>query len=145
MANKKQRLVLSIIEFLQQSITDGTVKADDQEGLEVAIQCIGEAFGVDPTDEQQRQRLSIAPASLPSIFDVFLKTRDKLSAGGAVSPSTSSPCCSRSHTHLRATRRHLQLALPQPPHPPLHPQHSNNLPLPTKLPPRNTNRPGTHT
>lgn len=87
MANKKQRLVLSIIEFLQQSITDGTVKADDQEGLEVAIQCIGEAFGVDPTDEQQRQRLSIAPASLPSIFDVFLKTRDKLSAGGAVRPA----------------------------------------------------------
>ena len=32
----KQRLVLSIIDFLNQSIQDGTVKQDDQESLEVA-------------------------------------------------------------------------------------------------------------
>ena len=36
MAEKQQRLVYSIIEFLNQSIQDGTVKADDQESLEVA-------------------------------------------------------------------------------------------------------------
>ena len=36
MSEKQQRLVYSIIEFLNQSIQDGTVKADDQEGLEVA-------------------------------------------------------------------------------------------------------------
>ena len=36
MSGKQQRLVYSIIEFLNQSIQDGTVKADDQEGLEVA-------------------------------------------------------------------------------------------------------------
>ena len=34
--SNKQRLVLSIIEFLNQSIQDGTVKQDDQESLEVA-------------------------------------------------------------------------------------------------------------
>jgi len=82
MADKNQRLVLSILDFLSQAIRDGTVKSDDQEGLEVAIQCIGEAFGVDPTDEQQRQRFSIQPATLTSIFDVYLKTRDKLGTGG---------------------------------------------------------------
>lgn len=32
----KQRLVLSIIDFLNQSIQDGTVKQDDTESLEVA-------------------------------------------------------------------------------------------------------------
>ena len=32
----KQRLVLSIIDFLNQSIKDGTVKQDDVESLEVA-------------------------------------------------------------------------------------------------------------
>ena len=32
----KQRLVLSIIDFLNKSIQDGTVKQDDQESLEVA-------------------------------------------------------------------------------------------------------------
>ena len=34
--SNKQRLVISIIEFLNQSIKDGTVKQDDQESLEVA-------------------------------------------------------------------------------------------------------------
>lgn len=34
--SNKQRLVLSIIDFLNQSVQDGTVKQDDQEGLEVA-------------------------------------------------------------------------------------------------------------
>lgn len=36
MSEKQQRLVLSIIDFLNQSINDGTVKADDTESLEVA-------------------------------------------------------------------------------------------------------------
>ena len=33
---KKQQLTLAIIDFLNQSIEDGTVKQDDREGLEVA-------------------------------------------------------------------------------------------------------------
>jgi small glutamine-rich tetratricopeptide repeat-containing protein alpha len=48
--------------------------------LEVAIQCIGEAFGVDPSNKEQSQTLSVKPASLQSIFDVFIKTRDKISS-----------------------------------------------------------------
>jgi len=73
-AEKTQRLVLSIIDFLEGAIADGTVKSDDKEGLEVAVQCIGEAFGVDPTNKTQKERLSIDPATLQSIFDVYLKT-----------------------------------------------------------------------
>ena len=45
MSEKQQRLVYSIIEFLNQSIQDGTVKADDQESLEVAsafVVCIND-------------------------------------------------------------------------------------------------------
>lgn len=34
--SNKQQLVLSILDFLQDSIKDGTVKQDDQESLEVA-------------------------------------------------------------------------------------------------------------
>ncbi|KAK7028981.1 Small glutamine-rich tetratricopeptide repeat-containing protein 2 [Paramarasmius palmivorus] len=88
MSEKQQRLVLSILDFLNQSITDGTVKADDKESLEVAIQCIGEAFGVDPSDEKQVERLSVKPATLQSIFDVYLKTRDKV---GSSSQGSSTP------------------------------------------------------
>ena len=42
------------------------------------VQCIGEAFGVDASDEATRKRLSVKPATLPSIFDVYMKTRDKM-------------------------------------------------------------------
>jgi small glutamine-rich tetratricopeptide repeat-containing protein alpha len=110
MSEKQQRLVLSIIDFLNQSINDGTVREEDKEGLEVAgaytrrsplfalthqspfylVQCIGEAFGVDPTDQGQVDRLSVKPATLQSIFEVFLKTKDKISTMGQVPPSTSS-------------------------------------------------------
>ncbi|KAG1866403.1 hypothetical protein C8R48DRAFT_704979 [Suillus tomentosus] len=101
MADKKQQLVLSIIDFLNQSIDDGTVKQDDKEGLEVAIQCIGEAFGVDPSDDKQRQRLDIKPAKLQTIFDVFLKTRDKVVSSPA---STSAPSAPSAETKAKAEK-----------------------------------------
>ncbi|THH29733.1 hypothetical protein EUX98_g4451 [Antrodiella citrinella] len=92
--SSKQQLVLSIIDFLNTSIKDGTVKQDDVEALEIASQCIGEAFDVDPTDAAQRTRLSVKPATLPTIFDVFLKTRAKMDtpatpAAAAATPSAS--------------------------------------------------------
>ncbi|KAF9481703.1 putative stress-induced protein STI1 [Pholiota conissans] len=89
MSEKQQQLVYAIIEFLNQAIQDGTVKADDQEGLEVAIQCIGEAFGVDPSNQEQTQKLSVKPATLQSIFDVFTKTRQKVASAPQASASSS--------------------------------------------------------
>lgn len=44
----------------------------------VAIQCISDAFGVDPADAAQKTQLSIAPASLVSIFDIFLNMQQKV-------------------------------------------------------------------
>ena len=108
MSEKQQRLVLAIIDFLNQSIEDGTVKQDDREGLEIAgahqsleltshpltalssVQCIGEAFGVNTSDEQQRERLSIRPATLASLFDLFLETRAKMSASAGTQSAESS-------------------------------------------------------
>ncbi|KAF9452597.1 TPR-like protein [Macrolepiota fuliginosa MF-IS2] len=90
MSEKQQRLVLSIIDFLNQSMTDGTVKADDKEGLEVAVQCIGEAFGIDPSSEEQVEKLSVRPTTLQSIFDVYMKTRDKVGTRAQASTSEAS-------------------------------------------------------
>ncbi|KAG2023612.1 cytoplasmic protein [Coprinopsis cinerea AmutBmut pab1-1] len=87
--DKKQRLVYSVIEFLNDSIADGTVKEDDKEGLEVAIQCIGEAFGVDPESEEQAAKLTIKPAKLLNIFDVFLKTRERTQAPSSAAQDSS--------------------------------------------------------
>lgn len=55
----------------------------------MVVQCIGEAFGVNPDDEEQVKRLSIKPATLSNLFDVFLKTKSKISQPSA-STSTSS-------------------------------------------------------
>jgi len=106
----QQKLVYAIIEFLNKSLEDGTVKQDDKEGLEVAstsqillsdvmvkltavassVQCIGEAFGVDPSDTDQSKKLSIKPATLESVFSLFLKTRDKV-ASSSSSPKPAGP------------------------------------------------------
>ena len=55
------------------------------------VQCIGEAFGVDPSNKEQSQTLSVKPATLQSIFDVFIKTRDKVSSEPQAGSSQSSP------------------------------------------------------
>ncbi|KAI0257318.1 hypothetical protein BJV78DRAFT_1116510 [Lactifluus subvellereus] len=89
MSEKQQRLVLSIIEFLNKSISDGTIREEDKESLEVAVQCIGEAFGVDPADQEQVDRLTVKPATLQSIFEVFLRTKEKIASTAQSAPSTS--------------------------------------------------------
>jgi len=48
MADTKQRLVYSIIEFLNDSIEDGTVKADDKESLEVASASLLRSLSASP-------------------------------------------------------------------------------------------------
>ncbi|KIO02396.1 hypothetical protein M404DRAFT_148114 [Pisolithus tinctorius Marx 270] len=103
MADRKQQLVLSIIDFLNKSIDDGTIKQDDREGLEVAIQCIGEAFGVDPSDDRQREQLTIKPATLQSIFEVFLKTRHKVSPSTA--PSSGGPSTTKASPPSAETKK----------------------------------------
>ena len=59
------------------------------------VQCIGEAFSVDTSDEAQAAQLSVKPANLLQIFDVYLKTEAKRGgsgkgAGAAASSSSSS-------------------------------------------------------
>ncbi|KAH0838555.1 putative stress-induced protein STI1 [Lanmaoa asiatica] len=108
---KKQQLVLSFVDFLNESIQDGTVKDDDKEGLEIAIQCIGEAFGVDPSNDTQRKQLSIKPAKLQTIFEVFLKTRDKVGSPPSASPSppsTSAPPKTPSAEDKKKAEKHKQ-------------------------------------
>ena len=53
------------------------------------VQCIGEAFGVDPTNQEQVNRLSVKPATLQNIFEVFLRTKDKISSTAQAASSTS--------------------------------------------------------
>ncbi|RHZ61886.1 hypothetical protein Glove_345g39 [Diversispora epigaea] len=83
MTDIKKRLVFSILQFLQQSIKDGTIKEEDKEGIDVAAQCIGEAFGVNPDDSNQKAKYN-TKVPLLSIFDVAIKTQERMTK-----PSTS--------------------------------------------------------
>lgn len=73
----QQKLAYAILEFLTDSIKDGTVRSDDQESMEVAMQCISESFSVDWSSDSPNSALSVKPSSLLSIFEVFLKTQKK--------------------------------------------------------------------
>ncbi|KAI9358603.1 hypothetical protein DFJ73DRAFT_145179 [Zopfochytrium polystomum] len=73
----KQHLAHAICDFLSASIKNGTIKDDDIEGMEVAIQCIGEAFGFDYSNEALAAELSVKPATLATIFDAFINTQTK--------------------------------------------------------------------
>ncbi len=47
------------------------------------VQCLAEAFDVDPDAPESAKTYSIAPATLPSIFNVFLKTKSRSAAASA--------------------------------------------------------------
>ncbi|CAG8621036.1 17851_t:CDS:10 [Gigaspora margarita] len=87
MADIKKRLVFSILQFLQQSIKDGTIKEEDTEGVEVAVQCIGEAFGVNTEDPDQKA-LYATKAPLISVFEVAVKAQERITK--APTPRTTS-------------------------------------------------------
>eukprot|EP00833_Pecoramyces_ruminatium_P002997 jgi/Orpsp1_1/1177029/evm.model.c7180000059902.1 len=85
MEEKRKQLAFAITEYLNDAIERDYVSEENKDGLEVAIQCISEAFGIDPKDETQKDMYSIKPTSLSSIFEVFLKTSQ---AKANVKPNT---------------------------------------------------------
>jgi small glutamine-rich tetratricopeptide repeat-containing protein alpha len=81
----KQRLALAICDFLNTSLTDGTLQADDRDSIDVATNCIAEAFGVDPTDKAAVSA-AVGSQNLLQIYSVY----EKLKNAGKPSSSTSS-------------------------------------------------------
>ncbi|KAJ3277146.1 hypothetical protein HDV01_000198 [Terramyces sp. JEL0728] len=69
----QKKLAYAICDFLSRNIKNGTIKSEDSEGIEVAIQCIGEAFGVNYPENTELK----AAANLEQVFQVFLKTQDQ--------------------------------------------------------------------
>jgi small glutamine-rich tetratricopeptide repeat-containing protein alpha len=76
MATTKQRLALSIIDFFNTSLTDGTLSEDDRESIEVATSCISECFKVDPTDATPKDS-----QNLLQIYGIYEKLKGKTPAG----------------------------------------------------------------
>jgi Homodimerisation domain of SGTA len=67
---KTQRLAASIVKFLNDSRTNGTLDAEDAESLEVAVGIVSEAFGL--------ENVTTNPVNLQQVFDVYENTREKM-------------------------------------------------------------------
>ncbi|KAE8452300.1 hypothetical protein EG329_001000 [Mollisiaceae sp. DMI_Dod_QoI] len=76
MATTKQRLALSIIDYLNTSLTDGTLTSDERENIEVATTCIAESFKVDTEDSTPKDS-----QTLLQIYGVYEKLKGKTPAG----------------------------------------------------------------
>lgn len=91
-STSKQRLALAICDFLTTSVTDGTLPADDQDSIDVAVNCISEAFKVDPTDKAAVSQ-AIGDQNLLKIYGVFekLQSATKPAASAASAAAASAP------------------------------------------------------
>ncbi|ROW05356.1 hypothetical protein VSDG_00666 [Cytospora chrysosperma] len=85
----KQRLALAICDFLSNSVTDGTLPADDQDSIDVAVNCIAESFKVDPTDKAAVAS-AIGDQNLLKIYGVYEKLKDATKPAGAAAAASSS-------------------------------------------------------
>ena len=82
MATTKQRLALSIYDFLTTSLKDGTVNPEDQESIEVAQQGIADAFKIEPQDATPKDS-----QTLYQIYSVYEKLKGAKPAAPAASTS----------------------------------------------------------
>ncbi|KAL9024825.1 MAG: hypothetical protein Q9196_006232, partial [Gyalolechia fulgens] len=99
-ATSQKRLALAIIDFLSNSLKDGSVSSEDAESIEIAKSCIADTFHVDPSD-QAALKDAIGDQSLLSIYGVYEKLKGKSSTapmpgangskGSASTPKPSGP------------------------------------------------------
>lgn len=87
-SESKKRLALAIIDFLTNSTLDGTLASDETESIEVATQCIADAFKVDPTDKAAISD-ALGGQTLVSIYSVFEKMKGKAASKPTSIPATS--------------------------------------------------------
>ncbi|KAF3767040.1 TPR-like protein, partial [Cryphonectria parasitica EP155] len=94
MANpSQQRLALAICDFLTTSVTDGTLPAEDQDSIDVAVNCIAEAFNVDPTDKAAVTD-AIGTQNLQKIYGAFEKLQAATKPAPAPAAAAATPSSS---------------------------------------------------
>ncbi|KAH6856950.1 hypothetical protein B0I37DRAFT_334642 [Chaetomium sp. MPI-CAGE-AT-0009] len=89
----KQRLALAICDFLSTSLTDGTLTSEEKDSIDIAINCIGESFGVDPSDKAAVSS-AVGAQNLFQIYSVYEKLKSaspSKPAGAAAAAGASAP------------------------------------------------------
>jgi small glutamine-rich tetratricopeptide repeat-containing protein alpha len=77
--DSRKRLALAIVDFLNTSLKDGTLQAEDADSIEIASNCIAECFHVDPND-QTAMKDALGGQNLLSIYSVYEKLKGKSTA-----------------------------------------------------------------
>ncbi|KNE96878.1 hypothetical protein PSTG_09862 [Puccinia striiformis f. sp. tritici PST-78] len=105
----EQKLVYAILEFLNDSIKDGTVCSNNQESLEVAMQCIIESFTIDwSADSPNSALLDATIKSIDLLSEERNPTVEKVTDCGVVNQFDKylrSP-----HSMIQGLLRHLNAA-----------------------------------
>jgi small glutamine-rich tetratricopeptide repeat-containing protein alpha len=99
----KKRLALAIIDFLNKSLKDGTLSADDADSIEIAQNCIAESFHVDPTDEAALRDAVGSGQDLMSIYGVYERLRKRGDSAPASRAAPASPAGAASSSARAAT------------------------------------------
>ena len=68
--DSRKRLALAVVDFLNTSLKDGTLQAEDADSIEIASNCIAECFHVDPND-QAAMKDALGGQNLLSIYSVY--------------------------------------------------------------------------
>ncbi|KAJ2563796.1 Small glutamine-rich tetratricopeptide repeat-containing protein 2 [Coemansia sp. RSA 1822] len=79
----RKRLAMAIIEYLDKAVADSLISTDGAESLEIAKQCISDAFELDLEDDAETKALSLKPFSLDKVFDVYMATQAKLESSNS--------------------------------------------------------------
>ncbi|RDA92081.1 hypothetical protein CP533_3594, partial [Ophiocordyceps camponoti-saundersi (nom. inval.)] len=95
--SSRQRLALAICHFLNTSISDGTLAADDKDSIDVAVSCIADTFKVDAGDEDA-VRQAIGSQSLLQIYSVYEKLKGNNTTASSSSTTTTSSTSDASST-----------------------------------------------
>jgi len=88
-STSKQRLALAICDFLSTSLTDGTLPSDEKDSIEIAINCISEAFHVDPSDKSAVSA-AVGTQNLSQIYSVYEKLKNASPSASTSSAGASS-------------------------------------------------------
>jgi small glutamine-rich tetratricopeptide repeat-containing protein alpha len=86
----KQRLALAICDFLSTSLTDGTLTSEEKDSVDIAINCIGESFGVDPSDKAAVSQ-AVGAQNLFQIYSVYEKLKSAAPASKPAGAAASAP------------------------------------------------------
>jgi len=74
---EQQRVVYSFLEYIQQTKMEADLNEEALESVEVACQCLSNAFGVN-LENQEQKKFSVFPHNLPSILNLGLNGSQKI-------------------------------------------------------------------